>query len=56
MMHLRPGFYGIADASFGDPVALGRVLQRGGACAVQLRCKTWTDEAVAEALLALRTH
>ena len=40
--------YGIADASFGDPVSLGRVLAAGGARVVQLRAKGWsTAERVA---------
>lgn len=47
------GLYGIADAGFGDPVALGRHLVAGGACAVQLRCKGWTEAQMAAAARAL---
>lgn len=47
------GLYGIADAGFGDPVALGRMLLDAGACAVQLRCKGWPPDRVAAALRAL---
>lgn len=48
-MRLPAGLYGIADAGFGDPVALGEALLEGGARVVQLRCKGWPAEAVAEA-------
>lgn len=47
------GLYGIADASFGDPVALGRALISGGACAVQVRCKGWPTAEIAAVLRAL---
>ena len=48
------GLYGIADASFGDPVRLGRHLLAGGASVLQLRAKGWEAARVAEALSALR--
>ena len=48
-MSLR-GLYGMADADFGDPIALSKMLLEAGACAVQLRAKTWSDEKVAQAL------
>lgn len=38
---LPAGYYGIADADFGDPLAQARVLAEEGVGAVQLRCKTW---------------
>lgn len=50
------GLYGIADAGFGDPVALGRSLLAGGVCALQVRCKGWSDDRVAAVLRALRPH
>ncbi len=37
------GLYGIADATFGDPIALGTALARGGAKVVQLRAKRCSD-------------
>ncbi len=54
MSLLRPGLYGIADAGFGDPVVLGRLLISAGAVAVQLRCKGWGQDEVRAALMALR--
>ncbi|MCB9760694.1 MAG: thiamine phosphate synthase [Alphaproteobacteria bacterium] len=48
------GLYGIADAGFGDPVALGRALVLGGARVLQLRCKGWPEARVAEAARALK--
>lgn len=36
---LPRGLYGIADAAFGDPLALGEALFAGGCAVVQLRCK-----------------
>ena len=53
-MTLRPGLYGIADAGFGDPVALGHALLAGGASTLQLRCKGWPPARVAEAARALQ--
>ena len=38
-MRLPRGLYGIADAGFGDPVALGEALGRAGVAVVQLRAK-----------------
>ena len=43
----------MADADFGDPVAQGRMLVQAGACAVQLRAKSWSQDQVAGALEAL---
>lgn len=40
------GLYGIADAGFGDPVALGTLLLDGGASVIQLRCKGWSADDV----------
>lgn len=51
---LPPGLYGMADATFGDPVLLGRALARGGCRVVQLRAKQATPAerlAMATALL-----
>jgi len=50
---LAPGLYGIADAAFGDPVALGRALLAGGVRTLQLRCKGWPVVRVAQAAAAL---
>jgi len=38
-MTLPRGLYGIADAGFGDPVALGTALGRAGVAVIQLRAK-----------------
>ena len=35
------GLYGIADADFGDPVALALQLLEGGVETLQVRCKKW---------------
>lgn len=42
---LPPGFYGIADAAFGDPAWQWGVLAEAGVEAIQLRLKGWTTEA-----------
>lgn len=47
------GLYGMADASFGDPVALGTLLLQVPLCALQLRAKDWPSERVAQALRTL---
>jgi thiamine-phosphate pyrophosphorylase len=39
------GFYGIADPTFGDPLAQARLLAEEGVEVVQLRCKGWSTEA-----------
>lgn len=50
---LPRGLYIIADATCGDPVALGReALALGGRC-LQLRAKGWSADAVARATAAL---
>lgn len=43
------GLYGVADSSFGDVVAQARMLAEAGVGVVQLRCKGWSQEAIAEA-------
>ena len=52
-MPLPAGLYTIADADFGDPVALGLALARAGAATVQLRAKGWSPSAVERAARAL---
>ncbi|MCB9793451.1 MAG: thiamine phosphate synthase [Alphaproteobacteria bacterium] len=52
-MRLPSGLYGIADAGFGDPVELGALWLEGGARALQLRCKGWSQDQVAHAAEAL---
>ena len=48
------GLYGIADAGFGDPLALGSLLlDAGPLAALQLRCKGWPIEDVAEVVRRL---
>ena len=47
------GLYGMADATFGDPVAQARLLAEEGVSPIQLRCKGWAPEAVRAAALAL---
>lgn len=51
------GLYGIADAqaSHGDPVALGAALLAGGCRLLQLRCKGWATSDVIVAARALVT-
>ncbi|MEC8425684.1 MAG: thiamine phosphate synthase, partial [Myxococcota bacterium] len=41
MSHLPPGLYGMADATFGDPVTQAGRLVAAGCRVVQLRCKSW---------------
>lgn len=41
---LPRGLYGIADAGFGDPVALGVALAEAGVAVVQIRAKDWSYE------------
>jgi thiamine-phosphate pyrophosphorylase len=43
----------MADAGFGDPVALGMDLLRGGVQVLQVRCKGWPESRVRQALIAL---
>ncbi len=47
------GLYGMADATFGDPVVQALMLAEEGIRPVQLRCKGWSVEAVRAAALAL---
>ena len=53
MRQLPAGLYAIADAGFGDPVALGAALYEAGCPLVQLRCKGWPDAATERAARAL---
>ena len=54
MNPLPPGLYGIADAAFGDPIALGTALHDAGCPVIQLRTKGWAKSDIAEAAKALR--
>ncbi len=42
------GLYGMADASWGDPLAQYHLLAAEGVSVVQFRCKGWTDEKLFE--------
>ena len=57
---LPRGLYGIADAGFGDPVALGVALAEAGVATVQIRAKGWSEDdllvASRELLPALRAR
>jgi thiamine-phosphate pyrophosphorylase len=44
---LSPGLYGIADASWGDPLVQARILAEEGVGTIQLRCKGWPTGALA---------
>ena len=46
---LRPGLYGIADTSQGDPVRTAIGLAQAGCPTVQLRAKDWTHAAITTA-------
>lgn len=48
------GLYGMADAGFGDPAAIGRALLQAGCSVVQLRCKGWPSAAIAAVARGLR--
>ncbi len=50
---LPRGLYGIADAGFGDPVALGLALAAAGVKTVQLRAKGWAEADLLAAATAL---
>jgi thiamine-phosphate pyrophosphorylase len=54
-VRLPPGLYGIADAAFGDPVALGSLLAGAGVAVVQLRAKGVGRPRVLEWAEALRS-
>ena len=54
MNTLPAGLYGIADAAFGDPVALGENLANAGCRTVQLRAKNWEPERLIPAAQALQ--
>lgn len=56
MTRLPPGLYGMADATFGDPVEQASRLVAGGCRALQLRCKGWTDAQRLAAARATRAH
>lgn len=47
------GLYGITDPSRGEVLPQGLALIRGGVCALQLRCKGWTEERVRRAATQL---
>jgi thiamine-phosphate diphosphorylase len=49
------GLYAIADASYGDPVAIGTALHEAGCAVIQLRAKGWTTDDLTEAGRALRS-
>lgn len=50
MVHHSPiqGLYGMADASWGDPLAQYRMLAEEGVSVVQFRCKNWIDSRLLE--------
>ena len=48
------GLYGIADASYGDPVAAAQLLVEAGVSTVQLRAKNWAQERVLDAAVAIQ--
>lgn len=48
------GLYGMADAGFGDPAAIGRALLQAGCSVVQLRCKGWPSDAITTVAIGLR--
>ena len=50
-----PGLYGIADATYGDPVAIGAALHEAGCPVIQLRAKDWATADLTGAAKALRT-
>ena len=50
------GLYGIADAGFGDPLALGTMLLDAGASVLQLRAKGWPEDDVAAVAAHLWPH
>lgn len=47
------GLYGMADATFGDPVGQARLLAEEGVRPIQLRCKGWSEARIRGAALAL---
>jgi thiamine-phosphate pyrophosphorylase len=49
------GLYGIADASYGDPIAIGTALHEAGCAVIQLRAKGWATDELTEAGRALRS-
>ena len=58
-MNVLPGgLYGVADAGFGDPVALGIALAEAGVQVIQLRAKGWStsDRTAAAAALLHPLH
>ncbi|MFT4979902.1 MAG: thiamine-phosphate pyrophosphorylase [Myxococcota bacterium] len=50
---LPAGLYGMADAGFGDPVALGCMLAEAGCRVIQLRAKGWSEADLRAAAAAL---
>ncbi len=55
-MSLLPrGLYGIADAAFGDPIALVGKLAAAGCRTIQLRAKSYSEDELIEASIAARS-
>lgn len=48
------GLYGMADASWGDPWEQAKILAEEGVEILQLRCKRWSPEALADLARACR--
>ena len=57
-MTLPTGLYGIADASFGNPLTIGQALIAAGCTMVQFRAKGWRAQRIEEeaALLVKHAH
>ena len=54
MRGLSPGLYGIADATFGDPVEMARALVEAGCRTIQLRAKHYSKDQFHSAAAAIR--
>lgn len=50
---IAAGLYGMADAGWGDPVALGQMLVLAGCKTIQLRAKDWSEQDIANAASTL---
>ncbi len=48
------GLYGITDPNRGEVIEQGLALIEGGVCALQLRCKGWTEEKIRTAAMHLQ--
>ena len=55
MRGLSPGLYGIADATFGDPVEMARALVAAGCRTIQLRAKHYNKDEIHSAAGAIRS-